>query len=1030
MGRFVQLGLAVVLLEMGACSEPVELGAPDASVPPSPGLDASAVQAEETAATCVDGFDNDGDGLTDCADPGCAWFTFCERSDAATGADASGQADAAEFPDTGVLLADASEPPDGSAPWDASEPPICSVIPGSSLAFGNVATGTSVRRSMEVANTSATGFSITVNAITGLDALAFAMPQFAPGTYTVAPGEVLHIPFDFFPTHVGPHAAQLSFTVPNPCGLTTLALAGVGVDQTLQCFPQVLVTEPGSGQAVAACRLDLGHVTPGSRRQASLGLVNVGSEDVTVSGMGLVQDASKDAAFSIQGAGGSIVVPRDGGRVQLEVTFEPQQLGSYQGKLDFASTDAKRPSGSFALVGAGGGPAIGLEPLVIDFSRVAVNGTQTRGLIISNQGTDVPGTDEDNLRLQEAGAGTLCGSSSDCSPTSLQCYAGTCWHEQQAELVTSSPGEFELLWPPQGYSPLGIAAGQLAVAQVRFNPASTGQKSALLRIFSNDPASPTTEVSIVGEGAVLPPCELRVTPSQLDFGVVEAGLPAVVPVTLRNTSTDPNGACLLYSVQLAAGTAPAFSLPNGPIGGLTLHEGEELAVPVRFAPAAHGAFAGSLAVASSSTVAPQVEVALSGRSQAVCLRVLPDAVDFGAVQLGCSSMERTITLYNHCATPQAIDGIAVPATHSQEFEVVFRPNLPSTIAVGGSLTFKARYRPDGVGSDSGAIAVTSGAMVVGMARLAGRGESTPFQTETFRAPTKVDVLLVVDNSGSMFDKQASLGATFNSFVSYAVAHQVDYQIAVTTTGIDIAHGGQADNWGIGDENGCLVPLDGSRSRLITTQTPSAAQLYAQNTSPGIDGNYIELLIRPAFLALSQPNLGTCTAGFLREDAALAVVVVSDAADQDTLPVSFYQRYFMSLKGTANQITFSGLVPGAAQTGSCTWDDSGITSARVEQLITGFAGRREDICTSDWPGALQRIGETAFGLRTRYFLSGVPDLSSPVTVQIDGFEYPALGEFGDVRWQYNSTAMAIDFAPAAVPDHDAIITVSYRMRCSP
>jgi hypothetical protein len=46
---------------------------------------------------------------------------------------------------------------------------------------------------------------------------------------------------------------------------------------------------------------------------------------------------------------------------------------------------------------------------------------------------------------------------------------------------------------------------------------------------------------------------------------------------------------------------------------------------------------------------------------------------------------------------------------------------------------------------------------------------------------KVDVLMVVDNSGSMIEEQAKLGANFQAFIQYFQDIDVDYQIGVITT---------------------------------------------------------------------------------------------------------------------------------------------------------------------------------------------------------------------------------------------------------
>ena len=56
---------------------------------------------------------------------------------------------------------------------------------------------------------------------------------------------------------------------------------------------------------------------------------------------------------------------------------------------------------------------------------------------------------------------------------------------------------------------------------------------------------------------------------------------------------------------------------------------------------------------------------------------------------------------------------------------------------------------------------------------------------------KLDILWVVDDSGSMSEEQALLGTNFGSFIAFADALGVDYQLGVTTTEINDAPRGRS-----------------------------------------------------------------------------------------------------------------------------------------------------------------------------------------------------------------------------------------------
>jgi hypothetical protein len=155
-----------------------------------------------------------------------------------------------------------------------------------------------------------------------------------------------------------------------------------------------------------------------------------------------------------------------------------------------------------------------------------------------------------------------------------------------------------------------------------------------------------------------------------------------------------------------------------------------------------------------------------------------------------------------------------------------------------------------------------------------------FVQETRRA---VDILLVVDNSCSMIDEQIKLGASFDRFIEQFVDAEVDYQIGVVTTDmVDPAQSGRL----VGD------------TKLITSEIPidEARTLFEANTHVCATGSGFERGLAAAKAAFSDDILGGENAGLLREEAALAVIFVSDEEDLSAEPVGAYLDFFYGLKG--------------------------------------------------------------------------------------------------------------------------------------
>ena len=94
--------------------------------------------------------------------------------------------------------------------------------------------------------------------------------------------------------------------------------------------------------------------------------------------------------------------------------------------------------------------------------------------------------------------------------------------------------------------------------------------------------------------------------------------------------------------------------------------------------------------------------------------------------------------------------------------------------------------------------------------------STPSNTFDMDLDKRVDVLVVVDNSGSMAEEQAKLAANFGPFIDGLIAADVDYRIAVTTTDLGnpwcsntAKDGGKFATVSCLDRSGLFVSINGT-----------------------------------------------------------------------------------------------------------------------------------------------------------------------------------------------------------------------------
>lgn len=196
---------------------------------------------------------------------------------------------------------------------------------------------------------------------------------------------------------------------------------------------------------------------------------------------------------------------------------------------------------------------------------------------------------------------------------------------------------------------------------------------------------------------------------------------------------------------------------------------------------------------------------------------------------------------------------------------------------------------------------------------------------------KVDVLWMVDNSGSMESEQNKVAERFNEFFNQLIRSAVDYHIGVITS--DPAEGGVLRPYAGPGVDGC------SNCRFITTDVScdnpdvditslsteaeienalldecQAQLVFRKLVRVGVEGSSFEEGFPQAAAALGARDVDPTTGlplgnvpsqneGFIRQDAALYIVFVSDedeGAKRDGTPVRYYQRLFESLKGAGNE----------------------------------------------------------------------------------------------------------------------------------
>ncbi len=467
------------------------------------------------------------------------------------------------------------------------------------------------------------------------------------------------------------------------------------------------------------------------------------------------------------------------------------------------------------------------------------------------------------------------------------------------------------------------------------------------------------------------------------------------------------------------------------------------------------------------------------------VQVLPDHLEFGIVTVGCKAAPQEVSVYNTGSTEAAVTKVEMQGC-GPEMDAVAWPAIPKgtglPITTATPAHFKVQYAPQNVGKDQCSLAITTdlfgvcadkngqqtgvscggapsnvcknaGEWCMGQqftVPLIGEGTLDTEFTDVFDQGTgkKVDVLFVIDNSGSMSNKQNELAKNFKEFVKIATLWNNDYHIGVVTT--DVGDPGQS---------GKLMQTGGVR--IVTKGDPDPTGKLLNLANQGANGSGDEQGLEAAYLALKLPltadTMKPCTAdkdcggggaecvlnpddgkkacgghnrAFLRKNAALEIVVLSDEEDSSPSKPDFYANYFYSIHGTGNKSLFHFHAIAGDPNSGCKSNGGADAGNRYYDIVQKTGGKFGSICAPDYAQFLKDIGNAAFGLTEQYFLTRTPEPST-IDVKINGVPCALAGD----SWSYDGASNSVSFVPAAkggkcMPQKGDKIAIHYKMLCFP
>ena len=482
-------------------------------------------------------------------------------------------------------------------------------------------------------------------------------------------------------------------------------------------------------------------------------------------------------------------------------------------------------------------------------------------------------------------------------------------------------------------------------------------------------------------------------PSHIDFGHLTSG---------EETGLEEFAVINSGQVDLTITTPTLVSGNNRfSLGGLAEQEWiigpqEHLTFEVSYIPETFELNEAHIEVASDAVEHPVVIVTLAGNGDAPVMTISPLEFDYGDIDIGCDNEER-ITITNDGNLPLVIDDIVQMVTQPVDIFMEFGslPAPPWIIEPGLSLDFLVSYIPSDVGSDESLIEIVGNDPVAPEIETIqfGDGDVEQWVTETHLQEERaiLDILWVVDDSGSMNRFQTSLSANIGLFVQAFVSTGADYRMAVITTTHSM----------IGNI------IDSS------TQNPEAA--IAAEVVVGVGGAGWELGLEKSRDALSNPASAGVGGAFLRADADLIVIYVSDEPDYGAGWTS-YIHFFDGIKPLGHFTPYA--VIGDPPSGcSASVHVNAMYGEGYWDLVNYYGGNWYSICATDWGVQLEMMANQMAG-RNAYELGEENPIDSTISVTVNGQTM--------TDWEYEPSTNSIRFADGKAPDPGQTIEIEYAL----
>jgi hypothetical protein len=239
----------------------------------------------------------------------------------------------------------------------------------------------------------------------------------------------------------------------------------------------------------------------------------------------------------------------------------------------------------------------------------------------------------------------------------------------------------------------------------------------------------------------------------------------------------------------------------------------------------------------------------------------------------------------------------------------------------------------------------------------------------------LDILWVIDNSGSMQGEVDNLADTFDVFINGFVNLGLDFQIGVVTTDMDDPL-----------QSGLLQ----GTPKIITSSDADPVGEFQATVALGTSGSGDERGLDAAYAALTSPLIDAENLGLVRAGSILSVIVVTDEDDSSSIGPIVFANWLEAYQGDPALASFSAVAGPTSGLLPCFALFSGVTAVPAPtywDAVRNSGGVQLSICDMDMTDILTQLGMVSAGLTDTFALSLVPTSAADIVIEVDGVVVP-------------------------------------------